>query len=69
MTRTEYLLNPSFTAKRGTDLPNAKLDPVKVREIRANRKGQTSKQLADTFGVHFRTIEKVQSYDTWTHVK
>ena len=69
MNRAEYLINPSFHAKHGTGLPHAKLNPEKVKAIRANRKGQTAKQLAKSFGVHYRTIEKVQSFETWRQVK
>jgi predicted signal transduction protein with EAL and GGDEF domain len=55
-------------AKRGNDLPHAKLTPEKVLQIRANNKGKTAAQLADEFGVHFRTIEKIRSRETWSHI-
>lgn len=55
--------------KHGTDLPHAKLDDDKVRAIRKNVRGQTAKSLADMFGVHWRTIEKVQMRITWVHVR
>ena len=55
------------TAKRGTELPQARLTPEAVREIRANRQGLTAAQLAAQYGVHYRTIEKVRAYETWSH--
>ena len=45
--------------------PNAKLKPEQVRAIRMNRHGKTAKALAAEYGVHYRTIEKVRSYETW----
>lgn len=68
MNRDEYLLNPSFFAKRGNDLPHAKLNPEKVREIKINRKGETAKQMAARHGVPYRTIEKIRSGETWKFV-
>ena len=55
-------------AKRGTDLPHARLSPDDVRAIRRNVFGKTGKQLAAEFHVHHRTIEKVRSYETWIHI-
>jgi len=55
-------------AKRGNQLPHARLDPEAVREIRSNVLGLTAKQLAQRYGVHHRTIEKVRHYETWSHV-
>ena len=56
-------------ALRGEELPQARLTEEKVKAIRENRKGQTAKQLSAVFGVHYRTIEKVRSGETWSHVK
>ena len=56
-------------AVRGVDLPHSRLTAESVRHIRANAAGQTAKQLADKFGVHYRTIEKARSYETWSHIK
>lgn len=55
-------------AKRGNELPHARLTPEKVRAIRENRHGKTAVQLAEEFGVHFRTVEKVRAFESWTHV-
>lgn len=70
MTRFEYALwGAKAVAVRGQALPHARLDPEKVRDIRANQSGLTAKQLAEKFNVHFRTIEKVRSNETWSHIK
>lgn len=45
--------------------PNAKLKPEQVSSIRQNRYGRTARQLADEYGVHFRTIEKIRAFETW----
>jgi hypothetical protein len=66
MTRFEYQQwGARAMAKRGNSLPHAKLDAAKVKAIRENRQGKTAKQLADEFGVHYRTIEKVRYMETW----
>ncbi len=57
------------TAKRGTDLPHAKLTEDKVRAIRQNRHGWTAKQWAESLGLHQRTIDKVRDLRSWVHVK
>jgi DNA-binding NarL/FixJ family response regulator len=56
-------------AKRGPELPQTKLTPDQVRLIRINRNGKTAAQLAADFGVHHRTIEKIRSRETWSHIK
>jgi DNA-binding transcriptional regulator YiaG len=69
MNRHDYALwGAKSMAVRGADLPHARLDPEKVRAIRENREGLTAKQLAALHGVHFRTVEKVRSRETWGHV-
>lgn len=54
--------------QRGTDRYNAVLTPEAVRHIRRNRHGLTVRALAALHQVHWRTVEKVQSYETWRHV-
>ena len=67
------------TARRGIDLPQSKLTPDSVREIRrrsqwkADRIAElnakySAQSIADDMGVHVRTIEKVLRYETWRHV-
>lgn len=69
MTRFEYQQFGAMTiAKRGSDLPHAKLDEAKVRAIRENRHGLTAKQWAALLGVHQRTIDKVRDRRSWTHI-
>ena len=53
---------------RGTDLPQSKLNPELVRQIRRNPNGWTAKRWAEELGVHVRTVEAVQSYKNWRHV-
>ena len=43
----------------------AKLTADQVRQIRINRNGQTAKQLATGYGVHWRTVEKIRAFETW----
>lgn len=69
MTRHEYRqYGALMTARRGTDLPHARLDEDKVRAIRANRHGWTAWQWAQNLGVHVRTIDKVRDRRSWAHV-
>ncbi len=67
------------TAKHGNDLPQAKLTPLLVVEIRRRNEEKqkriaelnakySAKAMADDLGVHVRTIEKVLRYETWRHV-
>jgi hypothetical protein len=68
MNRNEYLSISTSTARRGSDLPQSKLNPELVREIRTNRLGMTAKAQAVKYGVHYRTIEKVRHFASWRHV-
>lgn len=67
------------TAKRGLDLPQSKLTPLLVIEIRRRHEEKkariaelnakySAKAIAADLGVHARTIEKVLRYETWRHV-
>ncbi len=80
MTREEYLKRPAAKAKRGSELPQAKLDETKAAEIlRLHAKKQrlvsrlnarySAKGLAARFGVHVRTIEKVLQREGWIHAR
>jgi hypothetical protein len=69
MTRSEYLSTSKSNARRGSDLPQSKLNPALVREIRINRLGMTAKAQAEKYGVHYRTIEKVRHFESWRSVK
>jgi len=66
VTRDEYLCRTVELARRGNELPHAKLTPELVRELRAS--SDTPQRCADKLGLHKRTIEKVRHYETWRHV-
>ena len=68
MDRQEYLSRARELAAKGESLPHSRLNAEKVRFIRNNPEGETARQLADRFGVHYRTVEKVRHHETWGHV-
>lgn len=66
-------------AMRGNELPQAKLTPLLVIEIRRRNEEKqrriaelnakySAKAMAADLGVHVRTIEKVLRYESWRHV-
>lgn len=72
------MIDKRLSVKRGDQLPHAKLTNDDVRNIRAlidhreELKRQASllsnKRLAEKYNVHQRTIEKVSSGFSWSHV-
>ena len=68
MTRDEYLQRHHEFHKRGNALPQSKLTPAIVRQIRANN-DWTARQWAEHLGLHQRTIEAVRQYRRWGHVR
>ena len=67
------------TRARGEQLPQSKLTEDNVREARKfHREAQqairdlldefSAKGLAKRYGVHYRTMEKALSRETWSHV-
>lgn len=68
MTREEYRHRAREFAARGERVGVAKLDENKVRWIRQNRQGLTTRAMADRLGVHYRTVEKVRYGETWCHI-
>jgi len=66
MKRHEYLTRAREFASRGSARPNAVMNDQRVRLIRAST--ETAKKLAAQFGCHYRTVEKVRQYETWTHI-
>jgi DNA invertase Pin-like site-specific DNA recombinase len=65
--------------KRGVDLPQSKLTEKEVREMRALNseyretvkkltEAFSAKGLAERYGLHVRTVEKVLSGITWSHI-
>ena len=79
VSRDEYLLSAMSNAPRGVDLPQSKLLPLDVGTIRSAARQRenlrkyikdnlSNEALAKQFGVHFRTIEKVLTRETWSNV-
>lgn len=79
MTRDEYQIRQREFQPRGMDLPQSKLTPLEVASIRSAsvqrdnlrkyiRDNLSNAALAKQFGVHERTIEKVLSLESWSHV-
>lgn len=64
--------------KRGSELPQAKLDEsdiLLIREIVSERnklkqqlRQMSNKSIAEKFGVHIRTIDRVTAGYSWGHV-
>jgi hypothetical protein len=75
--REDYLLGGKYlVCKRGTDLPQAKLDEAKVKAIRkrhADKQAEVKRlhqahgmaAIAKDYGVSKRAIERVLSYEVW----
>ena len=65
--------------KRGMDLPQSRLTDDDVRNIRSliehradllnQAKQLTNKKIAEKYGVHFRTIDRISTGETWGHVE
>jgi hypothetical protein len=79
MERTEYLQRRSEFAARGQELPHAKLLDLDVIDIRSAkrqreallkhiRKNLSNEALAKRYNVHHRTVEKILSRETWSHL-
>lgn len=79
MPRAERYGRANETAARGTALPQSKLDDEKVAAIRSAarqrenlkkhiREKLSNEALAKQYNVHVRTIEKVLSRETGSHV-
>ena len=77
--RGEYLPRAREWARRGQGLPHARLSEEDIEEIRSAvvqreslrnhiRQTLSNAALANRFGVHPRTIEKVVQRETWIHI-
>jgi DNA-binding CsgD family transcriptional regulator len=65
-------------AKRGSQLPQSKLNEklvAKIRKTVAERerlkvvlRGMTNAAIAKQYGVHIRTIDRVTAGENWSHV-
>lgn len=79
LARDEYLCRVHEFCARGQDLPQTKLMPLDIGEIRSAarqrenlrkhiRENLSNAALAKVYGVHVGTIEKVISRQTGSHV-
>lgn len=79
MQRIEWEQRARELAKRGNDLPQAKLTDDAVAAIKSAarqrenmrayiRENLSNEALAKASGVHIRTIEKILQCHTWAHV-
>ena len=79
MTRQEYSVNACSLAKRGQELPQAKLLDMDIIDIRSAsrqrvkllayiRDNLSNAAIAKRFGVSVRNIEKILSYEGWGHL-
>lgn len=67
-----------LSVKRGSQLPWSKLDESDVQlilgivdhrnKLKAELSELTNKKIAEKFDVHVRTIDKITSFQSWTHV-
>lgn len=80
MTRDEWEIRAKEFCKRGMDLPQTKLPPKAIVEIRKAaamraelRREITEKYsnaaLAKKWGIHPRTVEKILNFETWSHIR
>ena len=66
--RNEWLQVARQFCARGERLPHAKLNADAVIAIRANRLGQTDKQMAEKLGVSAGSVFKARNRYTWGHI-
>jgi DNA-binding transcriptional regulator YiaG len=65
LTRAEWLSGgtAALYAKRGADLPQARLTPEQVRAIRAST--EPAQPVAQRYGVHENTVRAIRNRDRW----
>lgn len=79
MKRHEYLQRRTEFVQRGTDLPQSKLtedDVIDIRSIQRQRakllahikENLSNDAMAKKYNIHPRTLEKILSRETWSHV-
>jgi hypothetical protein len=67
LSRAEYLSGMAYAyARRGTELPHARLNPELVRAIRADERPAAT--IARELSVHPNTVLRVRRFETWGHV-
>jgi hypothetical protein len=68
-----------LSVKKGSELPQSKLNETLVKKIREDyefarneiarlQRHYSAKGLAEYYGVHVRTMEKMLSGESWSHV-
>ena len=68
LTRAEWRAGYTYAyAARGNDLPHAKLDPAKVREIRAST--ESGSQVAKRYAIHENTVYAIRRMERWGWVR
>jgi DNA-binding transcriptional regulator YhcF (GntR family) len=78
--RGEYLSRSREFARKGEELKHSKLTAEAVDEIKSAvvqrdklreyiKRNLSNHALAEKHGVHYRTIEKIVQFETWTHIK
>ena len=78
ITRDQYRDRAAEFCPRGSSVKGSKLTESDVllilslfkdrEEMDRKRKQLTNKSIADKFGVHYRTIEKISQSKSWTHL-
>ncbi len=79
LSRDKYLQRRTEFAPRGQDLPQAKLLELDVIDIRSAvrqraalldhiKKNLSNAALCKRYGIHIRTLEKILSRQTWSHL-
>lgn len=79
MNRQEYLSRRTEFASRGMDRPLSKLTDLDVIDIRSAKRQRdallkhirdnlSNESLCKRYGIHLRTLEKVITRQTWTHL-
>lgn len=79
MNRAEYMERRTEFAQRGMDRPLSKLTDLDVIDIRSAKRQRdallkhikenlSNESLCKRYGIHLRTLEKVITRQTWTHL-
>lgn len=77
--RGEYLSRTKEFALRGQDLPQAKLlemDVIEIRSMKRQRENMlkyikenlSNDVICNRYAIHPRTLEKILSRETWSHI-
>lgn len=72
MRREEWLSVAVMNAKRGNELPQAKLTPAQIRDIRGSwipySRTASARALAERHGICKRNVERILAGEIWVHV-